>query len=267
MFSSFTIFGRTIHMYGVCCFVGIAISVVVVMLLAKRKNFEFFDFSLVVIITLLSALVGSKLVFFLVSWNSIVYIFQHHSFGVAVLSVMQGGFVFYGGLIGGIIGLFITAKVKKVDFFEYANIFALVLPLGHAFGRIGCFFAGCCYGIEHTGFLSFTYHTALDTSTPIGVPLLAVQLIESALLFILFIGLTFVYFKFPNHRNLVSYIYLFAYAILRFSLEFFRGDLERGLLLNLSTSQWISILIVVGLTVYIIVKNIKVNRNKKSMQT
>lgn len=256
MFSSINIFGRQIHMYGICCFVGISLAICIGLLLAKHKNFEFFDFVLTIIITLVSAFLGAKLMFIIVSWESVAYIFQHYSFWVAFQSIMQGGFVFYGGLIGGIIGLFITLKVKKVDFFEYANIFALALPLGHAFGRLGCFFAGCCYGIEYSGLFSFTYTKALDYATPIGVPLLPIQLIEALLLLVLFGVLLFIYLKFPNKQHLVSYIYILAYSILRFILEFFRGDLERGLFLNLSTSQWISILLFLCMLGYIIFRKI-----------
>jgi len=261
MFLDFVFLGKNIHPYGIMCSLGIAISLIFAYWLAKRKKFEFFDFSLVVIITLLSALVGSKLLFIIVSIETISFLFSNYSFWQALLSIVQGGFVFYGGLIGAVIGLFLTTKIKKVNFSDYANIFALVLPLGHAFGRIGCFFAGCCYGCEYNGFLSYTYTSALDASTPLGIPLLPIQLIESASLFILFASMFVCYIK--KKENLICYIYLLAYSIIRFVLEFYRGDLERGLFLSLSTSQWISLSIFITTLFYFVVKQIIKLKHKK----
>lgn len=244
MYSSIIIFGKTIHLYGVFCMVGIVLAIIVAFILARKQGLEFFNFALVALVTLISAFFGAKLLFYIVSWKSVFLIFQSLSFIDAVMATLQGGFVFYGGLIGGIIGLFVILKIQKEDFFKYSNIYAVVLPLGHAFGRVGCFFAGCCYGIKHSGFLSYTYSNALDVSTPLGVPLLAVQLIEALALVVLFLILLLVYLKFSNNK-IVSFLYMITYSILRFILEFFRGDLERGLLLNLSTSQWISLLIII----------------------
>ena len=255
--------GGTIHTYGICCTIGIAVATVMGYILANKNGFEFFDFTLVVIITLLSALLGAKLLFLIVSWNMVCWIFQNYPLWQAVLSIVQGGFVFYGGLIGGTIGLIIIVKVKKVNFFDYASIFALVLPLGHAFGRVGCFFAGCCYGMEYNGFLSYTYTSALDVSTPLGVPLLPIQLIEAVSLLILF-GISLVLY-FTKHRGKVCYIYLLGYANLRFILEFFRGDAERGLILGLSTSQWISVAIVLCTLIYIIVIKVRSLVNAKNL--
>lgn len=247
--------------------IGLVLSIVLVVLLAKKEKFEFFDFVLVVIVTLLSALVGAKLLFIIVSWSSIVELFKTHPFMDSLMSIIQGGFVFYGGLLGGGLGLFIFTKCRKESLFKYSNMFTLALPLGHAFGRVGCFIAGCCYGMPYDGFLSFTYTNAMDASTPIGVPLLPIQLIEAVALFVLFAVLLFIYLKFPKKRNLVTTIYLVAYAVMRFTLEFFRGDKERGLLLGLSTSQWISIAIVVGVAICVtlsIIKKRKLREQKKN---
>lgn len=265
-FSTIEIFGLSVSLYGVFCTLGIIVACLVGFLIAiKKEKIEFFDFTLIVIITLISAFVGAKLLFIIVSWNIIIEIFKAYPFVEALNSVLKGGFVFYGGLIGGAVGLFLTLKIQKKDFFKYLNIFALVLPLGHAFGRIGCFFAGCCYGMKYDGFLSFTYKTALDPSTPLGVPLLPIQLIEAVCLFVLFASLIILYFKAPKKANLIPFIYIVAYSLMRFILEFFRGDAERGLLLNLSTSQWISILliaIVVGYLIFDIIRKKKVKTEK-----
>ncbi len=158
--------------------------------------------------------------------------------------------MFYGGLIGGILGLFIYARQFNMSFIALCDIYAVVVPLGHAFGRVGCFFAGCCYGIPHDGAFSITYrHT--DGNTPLGVPLLPVQLIEAACLIILFAVLLAIHFR-CHSGGAVTTTYFIGYSVIRFSLEFLRGDVQRGFLLNLSTSQWISILIFITATAYII---------------
>ncbi len=260
MKTSIEFLGKTIHLYGVLCTLGIIASIVVLCIFAKKQKFEFFDLSLVILITLLSALIGSKLTFLLVSMETVIEIFKSYPFFDALISVLQGGFVFYGGLIGGAVGLLIMTKVRKENFFKYSNLFALVLPLGHAFGRIGCFISGCCYGMEYDGWLSYAYSTSLDGATPIGVPLLPIQLIEAVSLFILFIALLIIYIKCQKKRNLVTWLYAVCYAVIRFILEFFRGDAERGLFLGLSTSQWISILIIAFVLTYALITFIK---NKK----
>lgn len=107
-----------------------------------------------------------------------------------------------------------------------------MLALGHAFGRIG-FFAGC-YGISWKH--GFVYHSTVGF-TPIGVPLLPIQLIEAGTLLVLFAVQLFLFL----HRHRIgrnTVFYFFAYPAVRFVLAFFRSDAERGKLLGSSTSQW-----------------------------
>ncbi len=255
--------GKTTHPYGLLCTLGIAVAIVVAYVLAHKRGLEIFDFTLVVIITLIGALIGAKGLFLIVSWSDVCLIFKTYPLDEAIVAVVEGGFVFYGGLMGGIIAFLIALKVKKVNLMDYANIFVLVLPLGHAFGRVGCFVAGCCYGVEYHGIFSYTYSSALDVSTPLGIPLLPVQLIEAISLFALFSVMLLVYLL-PKHRNKVCYVYLFVYSMLRFVLEFFRGDLERGLLFKLSTSQWVSIAVILATTVYLIVSKCRRKANKSA---
>jgi len=266
-FSTIEIFGKSIPLYGVLCLVGAFFACLVATLLAtKKQKIPFFDFALDVITTLLFAFVGAKLLFIIVSWDTVVALFKNYPTVEAIEMIFNSGFVFYGGFIGGAIALFVAIKVQKKDFFKLVDIFAVALPLGHAFGRVGCFFSGCCYGMPYDGWLSFTYKTALDASTPIGVPLLPVQLIEAVLLFVLFAVLLICYLKCPNKKGLCTVIYAYAYAVIRFVLEFFRGDAARGGIFGLSTSQWISIAIFVAATVWLIVAIVKKKKVKKEVQ-
>lgn len=147
-----------------------------------------------------------------------------------------GGFVFYGGLIGGF--LFVTL-FKFVSKFQINDLWAVVpaLTFGHAIGRVGCFLAGCCYGKPTDSFFSVFMHDHNRYPT---------QLIEAAGLFI--IG--FILIKSNRSKQQLLSFYLITYGLLRFVVEQLRGDLIRGAWGPLTPSQWISLfLISVGVTV------------------
>ena len=236
-----SLFGLTFPLYGVFFFAGMVIAALVALILSKKRTIETFDFICAVVYIFIGALIGAKLLFIVVSWREI------RELNLTFLEIMKGGFVFYGGLFGGAFGLWVYTKQFKENFFRYADIFALVLPLGHAFGRVGCLCAGCCYGVKYDGFCSITYQNPSDVHTPIGVPLLPVQGIESVLLLLFFGILLATSYKRIGTGDCVLR-YAFGYAIMRFILEFLRGDVERGMLGWFSTSQWVSlmILLIVG---------------------
>lgn len=247
------ILGKEIPLYGICFFVGIFIAVIVAFIIVKRQKLDLFDFACSSIYILIGSLIGAKLLFVVVSIETII------AYQLTFFEVIKGGFVFYGGLFGGYLGALIYGKQFKIEMSRFIDVFAIVLPLGHALGRIGCFFSGCCYGVEYDGIFSHVYHQAHNALTPLNVPLFPVQLFESALLFLLFCALLFIYLK-GCKRSIPKNVYLISYAIIRFTLEFLRGDSERGGVLGLATSQWISLLIivvVVGRTIYKKIKNKK----------
>jgi phosphatidylglycerol:prolipoprotein diacylglycerol transferase len=125
------------------------------------------------------------------------------------------------------------------------------VPLIHAFGRIGCFCAGCCYGIPYEG----TCHVVFEKSqvAPLGISLFPVQLVESGINILLFILLEIIVRKTKDIRISLA-TYMLGYGIMRFCLEFLRGDTIRGFLWNLSTSQWISLLLIAGAMILLFCK-------------
>ncbi len=251
---SFTVFSIEIPLYGLLYWLGILISGIVASFIAKKRSVSVFDIVSCGTYTMIGAGIGAKLLFIAVSWKQII------QYNISFIGILKGGFVFYGGLIGGILGIIIYSLQFKMNIFDFFDIFAVVLPLGHSFGRIGCFFAGCCYGIQYDGLFSHTYTISAGT-TPLGVPLLPIQLIEAFLLLILFTTLLFIFLRNPYKKLLSVKIYAFSYAIIRFVLEFFRGDKERGGFLYLSTSQWISIILVAVVIAQIFLSIKKGNRN------
>ncbi len=253
------ILGRDIPLYGLCWIIGITLAFIVALFLLKRAGLDAFDLACSAVFVLGGVVIGAKLLFIIVSLPTIIEL------KLSLLEIISGGFVFYGGLIGGALGLLLYTKIFKVELLKIVDVYAAVIPLGHACGRVGCFLGGCCYGMEYDGPLSYTYgEGVLNANTPIGVPLLPVQLFEAASLLILFVPMLIVYFKKkPNQTGICGAIYLYSYAVIRFVLEYFRGDKERGSFLAFSTSQIISILIIAFVTVFILIMR---KRNKAKAQ-
>lgn len=233
MDSFITILGREIPLYGIFFYVGIILSASLAFLLHRRSGVDAFDIAGTAVYIMIGAVVGAKLLFLAVSAPQII---REH---IPLEAVIKGGFVFYGGLLGGCLGLWIYVKQFRMDPARFAELYTTVLPLGHAAGRVGCFFAGCCYGIPWK--YGHVYHSTVGT-TPLEVPLLPIQLIEAGLLLVLFAVQLILYLRGGKKwRN--TAVYFMVYPVIRFVLEFFRGDTERGVFLGLSTAQWMSIAI------------------------
>ncbi len=256
-----TILGKEFPIYGILCMVGIVAAAFTAFYLAKRRNstkMDFFEFVSFGIYILVGALVGAKLLFIVVTLDPIIVTIKKIGWSMKLVQdLLFGGWVFYGGFIGGALGVILYVKLHKKSLKDYLDFCAVVIPLGHAFGRIGCFKGGCCYGMQlsHDAWYAYTYTECLNPLTPLGVPLLPIQLIEATCLFVLFGVLLFLFFKMEKEFD-CWLVYLGVYGVIRFVLEFFRGDAERGGFL-ISTSQWISlglIGIAVGVWIYKLVK-------------
>ena len=140
---------------------------------------------------------------------------------------LASGFVYYGGLWGGALAAAAAASHRGCPALEITDAASPGLALGHALGRIGCFLAGCCWGIPAPEPWGIALPQAL--AAPRGVPLLPVPLYEAAGNALLCAGLLFYRKKKPRRTPGSSTgLYLSAYAVLRFLLEFLRGDEARG---------------------------------------
>lgn len=231
----------SIPSYGLMALIGFAAAVILFTHTAKIYQIPFSDALYACIYGFVGLMIGAKLVFFITTvpkfisnfdvflkypWDSLLYMF--------------GGWVFYGGLIGAAAGVMIYCKQFHMDQWSYGDAFAPVIPFFHVFGRIGCHLAGCCYGKEYDGPLAVVFPLSEYTVHSAGVARFPTQLTEVCFNFILFLALYFYIKKRPKPGRPLG-IYLSSYGILRFILEFFRGDIERGGILGLSTSQWISL--------------------------
>ena len=249
MYPYFELFGKSYASYGAMAVLGCLVTFAFILCIcpkykAVRVN-ELYLIAFIVIFTV----IGAKLLYVLGNiselWTYGDVIFSSPE---AFMAYLGAGFVFYGGLIGGCVGVIVYTQFFKENTVPLAEAFVPGIPLFHCFGRIGCFLAGCCYGIEVDEAFGITFTKSI--SAPNGVSLLPIQLIEAGANVITFIIL--VAFRKKLKRPLQNFgLYLIIYSIERFIFEFFRGDIARGVFLNVSTSQWISlILLPVGIYVF-----------------
>ncbi len=192
-----------------------------------------------------SSLAGAKLLSIIVEWK---YIMQHG----LTLDILRSGFVFLGGLIGGTAGGFYYVLKNKLDYRKYMDFVAPIVPFGHAVGRMGCFFNGCCYGRPTDSCIGIVFPAIGD-----GVPRIPSQLIEVFFLLII-VGTLLFWHSRRKYKGQLFILYITWYSIFRFINEFFRGD-PRGGLMFFSTSQWISLFAIVAITIF----GYKLKYNKK----
>lgn len=239
------LFGREFPMYSVCTGIGLVLALIVAMVMCPKFRVKRDDCLYVLVWGGVGALVGAKVLYLCTVLPNLIadFHFLWDDFPVFMERYVSGGLVMYGGLIGAVAGAVLSCKYFGWKLGDYLPVVMPVFPLVHAFGRVGCFCAGCCWGIPVDWGIAFTQ----SIGAPNGVKLMPVQLIEAACELVIWAVLVWYAFRRPSNLRLLG-AYCVMYAPVRFVLEFFRGDLIRGHVLWLSTSQWISIAILaVGL--------------------
>jgi len=238
--------------------VAAAVAWLLILALIRRtRHLEAGDASLTFLIAICGALIGAfmlrpvmKMVEVIIYWDQLRMVPSGE-----LLSYVFGEIVFYGGLLGAITAIVLFCRKYDISIVRVFDLFAPAVALGHAIGRVGCFFGGCCYGIavSQNHPLSVVYpHTSL--AAPSGVPLLALPLIESVFLLALSVALTVLYLK-NKIPGYCAAVYFLSYSIGRFILEYFRGDIIRGRYGPFTTSQYISIAVLVFCICYYLVAN------------
>jgi phosphatidylglycerol:prolipoprotein diacylglycerol transferase len=231
----------TVHGYGLMIGLGFIAAVLVGSYLAKRRGLSENDFTNMAIFVLLFGFAGGKLLHVIVEFKAFL------ADPLAVLG--SEGFAVYGGIITGIITIFVYCRVKKLSFIEYIDLFAAAVPLNQALGRVGCLLAGCCYGKETTSHFSIVFPEG--AMAPAGVRLIPTQPLMAAGNFVIFLVLTGTYLmtcpkkgsgdeaKHAYIPGLATSGYLIMYSVGRFLIEFLRND-YRGEVGPFSTSQFIA---------------------------
>lgn len=189
---------------------------------------------------LIAAILGSRILHVLVSDRE-----RFLENPLVLFKIWEGGLVFYGGLIASLLAAIWFFRKHRLPAWKWADFFTPALALGHGIGRIGCFMSGCCYGkplLKETWY-SIVFPPNPATLAPASIPLVPTQLIESFAEFLIFLGLNWM-LKRKKFDGQIICLYLMLYAAVRFVIEFWRGDLERGFVFgtSFSTSQLIAVL-------------------------
>lgn len=210
-----------VHSYGLMMAIGVAFGLWFVYVQAKKAGLDaakLLDAAFYIIIV---ALVGAKLI--LLVGNIPYYV----AFPKELLSLAQSGGVFQAGLTCGVVfGIWYLHK-KKIPLWSTTDILAPAVALGHGFGRLGCFGAGCCYGRDcghsWTSVIMHNEYAHQLTGIPLDTAIYPVQLYESALNFLNFLVL-FLFMKKKKFDGQIFSLYIINYSIIRFFTEYFRGD-------------------------------------------
>ena len=233
----FDLLGKSIPAYGLFAGVGILIVAIIIIFMEKRSPIGR-HLEMILLFELGVGLLGAKLLFIATSFEQIKA-FYHQGVPIRdiIYAYVLSGFVCYGGLYGAFLGAFFYAKLNKLNYFEIIYETMILMPIFHAVGRVGCFMVGCCHGRETHTWIGVAFRCS--EYAPNNVPLIPVQLFEVLANIVLLVILLIIRRKTTDRivGGVVIHItYLYFYGLVRFVLEFFRGDDVRGFILGLSTS-------------------------------
>lgn len=212
--------------------------------LCKRIGRQFDPLGNLVITLMVSGVIGSRIAYVIEHWQS-----EFASDPMSVIRVDQGGLMFYGGFILAAVIFAGWCFFKKEKPLAVADLLCVVVPLGHAFGRVGCFFYGCCYGKQCDCAVSVAFPrgspawyeqlnaSQIASAARESLPVLPTQLFEAAANLLLFAALFLFYRRFSRGTTA---LYLIGYAAIRFGMEYLRGD-PRAAVGPFSISQTISL--------------------------
>jgi len=210
----------------------------------------------------IAGILGARL-FFIAQYSERFFIQGRSTAEVlkSLVNLPDGGLVFYGGLIGGVLGYFVFCYFRRVRPLAFADIAITSLFIGMAFGRIGCLLNGCCYGDvcdlpwavtfpqNSVPYVSELQRGLLTVSAAHSLPLHPTQLyssISSAMLVLL----TWVYYPYRSQDGEVLAVGWLTYPVLRFTVEFLRGDEIGRFGTSLTISQWVSLVMFFGAVIY-----------------
>ncbi len=258
----------TIHTYGFLFALGVLMAILLILKLAKGQNLDSKIVADFIFFTLLVGLFGAKLFLFFVE---IKYYLAYPS---EIKYLLTSGGTFYGGLICGALFAVWHIRRHRLDYKVIGDITVPAIALAHFFGRLGCFSAGCCWGRPAPDSIlgvEFTNQYAHNhTGVPLNTSLYPTQLMEAALNLLNFIVLM-VWYRRRRFNGQIFCLYIFNYSLIRFVVEYFRGDPDRQYVFggmdqpfnSLSIPQLISI---VGVSLAIILYRIFKKKGERTQQ-
>ncbi|MDI6619490.1 MAG: prolipoprotein diacylglyceryl transferase [Clostridiales bacterium] len=245
-----------IYPYGMMMGIGIASAVILFEKKCKRLGFNEDSAFNAAIISVIGGLIGSKIFYYIVEYKEFL------KNPLDMIKDFGNGFLIYGGVAGGVLAAYLYTRKKGWPFLKIFDIAAPFIALAQGFGRIGCLFAGCCYGKETRSVFSIRLNNS--PFAPHDVNLIPTQIISSIVDFSIFaILIIFDNRKKNKNDGETGALYLLLYGIARFIIEYFRGD-PRGTVFNImSTSQFICIFAVAA---SIIMFRIAANKRRKAIE-
>lgn len=259
MFSGFHIGPLFIGSYGIFALIGIMAACPLGIYYYKKRTGDDISMILMYLWSGLGVFLGMHLLFGITNisyWGKLLEAESLADF-LKRFGAIFGGSVFYGGLLGGLLAGYLAIRRMKMPADIATDCAAPFIALLHGISRIGCFFAGCCYGVEWEH--GFTYHDSIVESAN-GVPRFPVQLFEAGFEFLLAGALWALLIRSMKTGKLqgsLLALYLLIYPVGRFILEFLRGDEYRGFIFGISTSQFISIFVFLFALIYLVTRKIK----------
>ncbi len=224
-------FTFNIYTYGLMAAVGIACGWACAILSAHRYKLQVELVDRIIFYSIIAGLIGSHY----------LYLIQYpESFKGwwSLVNILGAGRVWYGGFGAAVLFAVIYLKLHRKSVLQYFDLISPCVALAHGFGRIGCFFNGCCYGLPSKKFGIFLQS--------VGMKVVPTQLISAFFLFLLFFILVLIRRVFGIGRGIVLGSYLVLYGAFRFGIEFLRGD-PVPIWFHLRFSQWVSlVLILIG---------------------
>ena len=236
----FEIAGFPVYTYGVLLAAAYLLGLQFALKRARARGLDanrVMDLGIWIII---SALIGAKLLLLVVEFDT----FRQNP--RELLTLLRSGGVFYGGLIAAVVVALWYLSRHRLPVWSVTDAFAPGIALGHVIGRLGCFFAGCCFGRITDVPWAVTFHNqyaAQNVGTPLNVPIHPTQLYEAGAELIILGGLLWLERKGRPFPGRTFWSYMLFYGITRFIIEFYRGD-ARGMVGDLSTSQFVSAILV-----------------------
>jgi phosphatidylglycerol:prolipoprotein diacylglycerol transferase len=230
-FGSFTVYG-----YGFCIMLGAFLGYLYLLREGNLYNLSSDKAAQMAMLIFVASYLGGKVFLWIASWD---YYMQNPA---KMFEINGSGFVFYGSFIFSIAGLLVFFKLNKLKPDAMLDILAVTVAIVHGFGKVGCFLAGCCYGISCNPSVGVIY-TNSKSIAPLHVSLYPVQLIDAAIIF----GCLLLILLAKKNKALTGkymLIYGIVYSTGRFFTEFIRGDDGRGYWGPLSQSQWIGIVVI-----------------------
>ncbi len=255
-----SIFGLKIQAYGVCLAFGFMMCYWLAHRLARQTGRDETQVDFIVMLAGVGGILGARLVYVLQFWEK-----EFAQAPMTAFHFWSGGLVFYGGflLAAALLVMYAWSRRKSESALKFLDFCAVFVPLGHAFGRLGCFFHGCCFGghCEAGNLLSVTFpryspawtkhvsENLISRYSAHSLPVWPTQLFESLGLFILFGLFWWLYRSEKLKEGMITGLYLCSYGFLRYGIEMLRDDPRGGLYFGVLTfSQMISVgLFIVGL--------------------